>query len=341
MKKQRRFLVIRTDRVGDVIMITPIVRELRKSFPDSFISVLTRPQTADVFKYNPYINSIITDDLTDDSFWNVVSEIGKNNFTHGLLVFPTERAAFQMFFGGVKKRYMTGFRLYSILTLCRGVSRNKYRNLKHEADYCMDLARRIGVKCYNLKVEMFISEEESLKAEQILKINGVPLNSYKIFIHTGSGNSAPNWSEEKYLILIKKIIEKFNDKNFSIILTAKEMTENFLRKIKDINDKRIIDLSRVLVSLRDLSICISKADLFISSSTGPAHIADAFNIKAIVIHCHRNVSSAKHWGMLNEKSINLEVSEEFCNANCSSDKKICKFEEGMKVEEVLNHIVIN
>ncbi len=105
--------------------------------------------------------------------------------------------------------------------------------------------------------------------------------------------------------------------------------------------KRIFDLSKALISLRDLIICISKADLFISSSTGAAHIADALDIKSIVIHCHRNVSSAKHWGILNEKSINLEVSKEFCDANCSSDKKICMIEEGLKVEDVLNNIIIS
>ncbi len=341
MGKQKRILIIRTDKVGDVIMITPLVRELRKTFPDSYISVLVNPAVADVFKHNPNINSIISDDLTNESFWDVVREIKERNFSHGLLVFPTERAAFQMLWGGVRKRFMTGYRLYSLITLCKGVSRNKYRNIKHEADYCMDLARRIGVETNNIKVELFISEDEKIKAEQILLDNGISLNSFKIFLHTGSGLSAPNWSEEKYYNLIKEIVKKYNNKNFSLILTAREMSEDFLKKIKNINDKRIFDLSKALISLRDLIICISKADLFISSSTGAAHIADALDIKSIVIHCHRNVSSAKHWGILNEKSINLEVSKEFCDANCSSDKKICMIEEGLKVEDVLNNIIIS
>lgn len=340
-KRQKRILIIRTDRLGDVIMITPLVREIKKSFPDCYISVLTRPQTADVFKFNPYVDSIITDDLTKENFWNVVSQINEKKFTHGLLVFPTERAAFQMFWAGIKNRFMTGFRLYSLITFCRGVSRNKYKDLKHEADYCMDLARKIGVKTNNINVELFLSEEEKIKAEKILTDCGVPINSYKIFIHTGSGNSAPNWSEKKYYNLIVEILKRFNNKNFSIILTAMEMSEEFLNNVKNLNDKRIFDISKSVVALRDLIICISKADLFISSSTGPAHIADALNKKAIVLHCHRNVSSAKHWGMLNDKSVNLEVSKEYCEVNCSKDKKICNFEDGIKIEEVIKNIIIN
>ncbi|MCX7833182.1 MAG: glycosyltransferase family 9 protein [Ignavibacteria bacterium] len=338
---QKRILVVRTDRLGDVIMITPIVREIKKTFPNSYVSVLTRPQTSEVFKYNPYVDSIITDDLSKESFWDVVVKIKEQKFTHGLLVLPTERAAFQMFFGGVRKKYMTGFRLYNLITFFRGVSRKKYRDLKHEADYCMDLARKIGVKTNNIKVELFISEEEKMKADKMLIENGVPLDSFKIFIHTGSGNSAPNWSEDKYLIFIKEIINKFKDKNISIILTAREMTEKFLLEIKNLNYNRIFNLTNVLITVRDLILGISKADLFISSSTGPAHIADALDKKAIVLHCHRNVSSAKHWGMLNDKSVNLEVSEDYCETNCSKDKKDCKFENGIQIEEVLNYININ
>jgi 3-deoxy-D-manno-octulosonic-acid transferase len=37
-KLSKRVLIVRTDRIGDVIMITPVIRELRKTFPDSFIS---------------------------------------------------------------------------------------------------------------------------------------------------------------------------------------------------------------------------------------------------------------------------------------------------------------
>ena len=77
--------------------------------------------------------------------------------------------------------------------------------------------------------------------------------------------------------------------------------------------------------LRQFIKIISVMDLFISNSTGPLHMADALNIKCIGINCHRPMNSVKYWGILNNKSINIEVPEEYCNKNCSTDKEDLQF----------------
>ena len=134
----RRILVVRTDRVGDVVMVTPVIRELRKAFPDAYIATLTQPHTANILLNNPHLNRIITDDLSKETFWKIVKELRKEKFTHGLLLLPTERAAWQMFWGGIKTRVGVGHKIYEVLTAMRSVDRHDYIPLKHEADFCMD-----------------------------------------------------------------------------------------------------------------------------------------------------------------------------------------------------------
>jgi heptosyltransferase-2 len=338
--KQKRILIVRTDRVGDTVMITPIARELKKTFPDCFVATLTQPSTSAVLMNNPNIDKILTDNLEKETFWDVTLEIRNLKFTHGLLVFPTERAAYQMFFGRVKKRIMTGTRLYGIITFFHSVSRNNYTPLKHEADYCMDLARKIGVETDNIQPEIFVTGNEQRQSLELLKSKGVMDDDFKIFLHTGSKLSAPNWSEEKYYLLIKGMLEKFKNDKFKLLLTAYEMTPEFLAKINAFNDNRIINISKDLKSLRELISAISLADLMVCSSTGPVHLADALNVSCVGLHCHRNMSCAKHWGVLNKKSINLEVPADFCDGTCSTDKKDCHIEDGLRVEEVLKNIQI-
>lgn len=123
---KKRILIVRTDRVGDVVMITPVIRELRRKFPDSFIAALTNPNSADVLTGNPHLNETITDDMSRQSFFSVVSRLRSLKFTDGLLVMPTERAAYQMFLGGVKNRIGVGRKLYEVITMMKSVSRNKY-----------------------------------------------------------------------------------------------------------------------------------------------------------------------------------------------------------------------
>lgn len=317
-------------------MITPMIRELRRTFPDAFIATLTNTNTQDILLNNPHLNQIIADDLSKDSFYAVTAKLREYNFTDGLLVMPTERAAYQMFLGGVKNRIGVGRKLYEVITLMKSVSRDKYIPLRHEADYCMDLARKIGVVSDDLTPEIYITTEEKKMGMDVLISLNVYENDQKIIVHTGSGKSSSNWSEDKYLQLIKEILNK--NKESKIILTAKEMSDDFKKKITLLNQRNIVFADDKINRLRDLICIIANTDLLIAPSTGPLHIASALKVKTIGLYCHRRMNCAKHWGALGSKAVNLEVSKKYCDEKCSADKETCRFEDGISIEEVLSNI---
>ena len=64
-KKQLRILITRIDRIGDVVLSTPIPREIKKAYPDSFIAVLVKKYTRDIYLNNPYVDEIILYDSED------------------------------------------------------------------------------------------------------------------------------------------------------------------------------------------------------------------------------------------------------------------------------------
>jgi len=338
--KQKRILVVRTDRVGDVTFITPSLRELRNTFPNAFIATLTQPHTSNIILNNPNVDLILTDDLKKENFWKVVRELRKHKFTHALLMLPTERAAYQLLFAGIPCRIGVGHKLYEVITFMKSVSRNNYNPLKHEADYCLDLARKIGVRTNNLSLEIFLTEQEINEAKDWITKKNISLDELKIFLHIGSFGSAPNWSENKYFSLLQKLSSLLFNKPYKIILTSLEMSDKFKDRIKSLNNQNILDISKDIVNLRMMMKIISRADLFIAPSTGPLHIADALGIKCIGIHCRRKVSSAKHQGILNNVSINLEVSDENCRKYCSADQNTCGIENALSEDEVVDAVKI-
>ena len=320
-------------------MITPMIREIKKKFPGSFLATLTQPNTANLLLNNPYLDEIITDDLKKDTFWKVVKLLRNQHFTHGLLIWPTERAAYQMFLAGITTRIGVGHKIYEVITGMRSVDRHNYIPLKHEADFCMDMARKIGVKTDNLDLEIYVTDEEKTEAYGFLKSLGVEENEYKVILHTGNLGSSPNWSEDKYFILLQEILA-LQIPNVKILLTAIEMSDDILNKVNALSDNRVIDISKRIMGLRQFIKIISIMDLFICNSTGPLHMADALKRKCIGINCHRPMNSVKYWGILNKNSINIEVPEDYCNQNCSADKKICHFENGISVQQVIDAIKI-
>ncbi|MFH1836931.1 MAG: ADP-heptose--LPS heptosyltransferase, partial [Candidatus Omnitrophota bacterium] len=58
----KRILITRTDRLGDVVLSTPIIRLLRGKYPDAYIAFLVRPENKDVVKNNPHLDKVIVYD---------------------------------------------------------------------------------------------------------------------------------------------------------------------------------------------------------------------------------------------------------------------------------------
>jgi heptosyltransferase III len=333
MAKQKRILIVRPDRIGDVVLSTPIPREIKNNFPDSFVAVLVRKYTQDIYANNPNVDKIILiDDLPDDSyksFFKKVSEIRKYKFTHSLTLLPTERLNYFLFFAGIPYRVGVGHKFYQFLTLTHYVSRNKYIPLRHEADYCMDIARKIGVKSDNLSTEIFLSEDEKREVE-ITRNNFISGKKYLFGIHTTSGNSAPNWTTKKYRDLILELIK---EKNIQVVVTDNNVPE-------EISNIANVLYPNVGLSLRKSFINFSALDLLISASTGPMHIAAALKTKTLSMFCPMTACSPKLWGPMGNESKIILPEEKYCQTVCPGDPKKCTFEGdgGITIERIISSL---
>jgi heptosyltransferase-2 len=315
MIKQKRILIVRPDRIGDVVLSTPIPRELKKTYPDSFVAVLLRKYTQDVYLNNPYVDKIILiDDDSNKSFWEKVKEIKKYKFTHSLLLLPTERLNYLLFFAGIPNRIGVGHKFYQFITFTRYVDRKKYIPLRHAAYYCMDLARKIGVQSTNLDSEIFLTDEEKRKVsqtrEELLKSK-----KFLIGVHASSGNSSPNWTVDEYRKLILSLTK---EAEISVVITDNIIPEQF----KQIEGVSFPNENK---SLRESILNFASLDLLISASTGPMHIAAALKVKTLSMFCPLTACSPKLWGPLGNESKIILPEENYCNTVCSGDPKKCTF----------------
>lgn len=312
--EQKRILISRPDRVGDVVLSTPIPRELKKTFPNSFVAVLVRSYTKDIFLNNPFVDEvIIADEFLSGSkkdFFKWVREIRKFKFTHALMLLPNERINYLLFFAGIRKRVGVGHKLFQLITGVKSVSRNKYIPLRHEADYCMDLARKMGVENPDTTPKIYLSDEEKVKLAEKRKLL-LGEKKYLIGIHSTSGNSAPNWTPDYYADLIKLLV---NNNELQIVCTDQNVPEIILNTSG-------VKIPEEVLSIREFGIF----DLLISASTGPMHVCAALGIKTISIFCPLTACSPKLWGPLGNESIVVMPEENYCQTKCPGDPKICTF----------------
>jgi ADP-heptose:LPS heptosyltransferase len=331
--KNLRILVARIDRIGDVVLSTPIPREIKKAYTDSFVSVLVRKYTRDIYLHNPYVDEIILydgeDNKTQKTFWQLVKEIRKFKFTHAFMLLPDERLNWILFFSGIPTRIGVGHKLYQFLSFSKYVDRKKYIPLRHEADYCLDMVRKIGIDPKSMDSEIFLSAGEIAKRDEI-KRQLSPNGEILVGINTTSGKSSPNLTIEEYRKIIVRLTE---EKNIRVVVTDNNPPD----EIKNISNALYPNIG---LPLRESIINFSTLDVLVSASTGPMHICGALKVPTISMFCPLPACSPKLWGPLGNKSEIILPEENYCSNVCEGDPHICDFsgKGGIESEKVFNRI---
>jgi heptosyltransferase III len=242
-----------------------------------------------------------------------------------------------LFAAGIRTRIGVGTKLYEALTFMRTVSRNKYVPLRHEADYCLDLGRAIGVRSTDLTTEVFLTEAERQAAASRLRGAGLHgTTSVLVGLHPGSGKSAPNWRIDRYVELAGMILERHPSAR--IVVTGSEAEKEFSRALAGLPSARVIDMVGTL-TLRELMAVISLFSLFVSASTGPMHIAAGLGVPTVSLFCPLTACSPRLWGPQGNRSEVLLPSEGYCQEQCPGDPHVCQFEGGISVAQAAEAVV--
>jgi ADP-heptose:LPS heptosyltransferase len=230
------------------------------------------------------------------------------------MLLPNERLNWILFFSGIPTRIGVGHKLYQFLSFSKYVDRKKYIPLRHEADYCLDMVRKIGIDPKNIEPEIFLSNEELVKRDEIRK-KIAPNGESLIGINTTSGKSSPNLRLDEY----KKLIELLSvEKNNRVVVMDNDPSD-------EIKNLKNVVYPNIGLSLRESIINFSSLDLLVSASTGPMHICSALKVPTISLFCPLPACSPKLWGPLGNESNIILPEENYCSTVCPGDPHICNF----------------
>ncbi|MEP7147174.1 MAG: glycosyltransferase family 9 protein, partial [bacterium] len=173
--KINKILVIKFGGIGDILLTTPVLPNLKNYFPEAEINFLTLRHSRDILIDNPYLTRAFTYDPAEDKSWCLIKNIRSQRYDLIIDLFGNPRTALITFLSGAKYRF--GFRF-------RG--RNYAYNLKmrgrggivHNVDFNLDALRalEIPVVTSNLYLPTNIVHEEF--AGNFIKMNN--LDSKKI-----------------------------------------------------------------------------------------------------------------------------------------------------------------
>lgn len=324
-----KFLIARTDRIGDVVLALPIAEVLKEKFPDCEVDFMVSGRVRKLLEHQPHIDGIIT--YNNDGVKETVKMLKEEQFDIAILVHPTLRIALSVFLSHIPKRVGTGYRWFSFL-LNRRVYEHRQPSLKHEVEYNLGLLKAIGVTRTTKKPLIFVKETEKKRAIDFLKSCGVDTDNF-IVVHPGSGGSTLSYPEKNFKRLIKLIRERLG---YNVVITGGKMERKKAESIMEGCGSGVVNIAG-RTDLRELAAIISLTRMFISIGTGPMHIASAVNTRVVAFFPPSRVTRKMRWRPLSDAII-FEPPVPYCN-RCIGER--CKYYNCLSLispEEVVERI---
>jgi ADP-heptose:LPS heptosyltransferase len=331
-EKINKILLIKFGGMGDVLLTTPVLPNLKEYFPNAVIYFLTLRQTRDILMDNYYISRVITYDKKEDKSLFLIKHVRKQKFDLVIDLFCNPRTAFFTFCSGAKYRFGFDFRgrgyAYNIKMKGRG---GKVHNVEFNLDALRKLEIPITLKKLNISVNVV---HEEFANDFINKHNIASKNIIGISM-TG------NWEAKKYktndYIEVVNKINKIYDVNFILIWgneNEKKECEKVQANFKD-NSFVIPDSP-----IRYLAAIIKKCDLIIGNDSGPMHIAVTQGVPVLGIYGPTDQALQGPYGENNLTVVNANIDCLYCNLLDCKIGNVCMTELSKDlIIEKLNELI--
>ena len=272
---QKKFLLVRTDRIGDLVSITPAISILRRNFPHAYIAVLASPYAADVIKNNPEIDEVIL----KGSFFKTLAEIRQKKFDTAIIFFLDAYAALVTFLARIPQRIGPLSKIWAAL-LTKAVRQRRRLGAMHEAEYNSALLKPLFVYFHPAKTKIFVPKEDDIKAKNYLKEKfGIDMFDDLVFMHPASKDSSPKWPAANYALLARKIMQSYP--SVKLVLTGGPREQKLLEHVAEKAAPFKPFILKDCLPLPDFIALINQCNIFISNPTGPLHIAAALGKKTL------------------------------------------------------------
>lgn len=297
-----RILVVRPDRIGDVVLSTPVISVIHRNYPAAKITFMVQPPIEPIVRGISGVSATLAYDPQGrhhgmGGFWRLVQDIRRGRYRILIALQTNWRIGLAILFSGVRYRVGPWSKLHSYLVYNRGVRQRRSEVEMHEADYNLQLLRKIGIRmgARPAETQIAVPAEARAQAQAWLEGQGWRPGQKLVVVHPGMGGSALNWPEGHYVDLIRKLLAD----GVPVLVTG------------GVGDQAVVD--RVVSGLsgatgfyvmrpedqRSLEFFAGLLELaaaVVAPSTGPLHLAVALGRRVITMYPPIRVQSAIRWG---------------------------------------------
>ncbi|HLV81232.1 MAG TPA: lipopolysaccharide heptosyltransferase II [Chthonomonadaceae bacterium] len=276
--------------MGDTIVATPFLGQLRSLFPEAKIALLTSPSAAAALAGCPHVDSLLALETAGVSRWRhsreLLALLRQGRYDAVFLLNRSFHCAVMSARAGIPARigYATDLR-GPLLTVPV-----PYAFDRHEVECHLDLLRALGLPAQAQLPDLWISEEEQVQVAARLAERVGPPARPLIGVQPGA-NDAPirEWGAQRYAWVADRLIEETGG---SVILmggaaereTAAHMATAMRHPARNLAGE---------LGLREALAAIGLCDLWLGNDTGLLHAAVAQRVASVGLF---GPNKARRWG---------------------------------------------
>ncbi len=288
-------LLVEVQDIGDTIIASPCIRQIRKRFPDASIHMLVQTKSIDMVRYNPNIDNVMgVNHITSYiKLFQVAIEYRKKRYDIVINFSPSVRNNMIAVLCGAKiiSGYINDFHFlptnhHDQLIEVRGFSPLEetiwykdesliLRALKPAAPFGIDLSDCIDT-------ELFLPETVQKESDEFFNKHHIKPEELLAGLHPVCLNPFRNWPPEKFAELGDRLIEHYSDIKIWLIGTdADKKTLDIIYNAMKHTDKVIYDTS---LSLIKAAVIISRCNVLVGMDSCPSDISGALGTPTVHMH---------------------------------------------------------
>ena len=297
----KNILLIRLDEIGDMVITSASIKNIRAKYPDATITFVCSPWVKNMLISCPYTDRVIT--VNKKIFRKMKNvDIIKNcwavcrkfllqyNFDTTIVLRHNPDTVLEnllCFLSGAVRRW--GFNLDSFLwwietepnfvllgnlMMTRDIIVPPF--ITHEADKQLYLMQRLGIPTKYKDLALFFTEKDLNTAKEWLST--LSNTSIKILIGIAASIKCKKYPVQRYLQVCQRLLKKYNVS--FVVVGSKEEKDDAQFLEDNLSKERILNLC-CKTTLKETEAVISLTDCYVGNDTGIMHMASACKIPVV------------------------------------------------------------
>ncbi len=333
----RRILIVELWGIGDLVLMSSIMSDIRNAFPSAQVSVLCKSAGKALLGNSAMCDEFIEFDFPWTHFsgkyrlteWDwrglvrTVKKLREKKFDVALAARGDGRENLLLFITGAKRRIGYGWKGGGFFLTDRLIYDAGHM---HRVDAWAGVVRHAGIAVERPHPQLSVSKDAETRVDNFLKTHERGHGGLLVGIHPGASRKIRCWPLEKFARVAESVRERYGA---TIAVFVEPDGYGELIPIRG-------EYVKARLPLEDLVACIKRLDLLICNESGPMHIAAAFDVPVVAIFGAGVPTKFSPCGFRHSVVIKDDIPCRPCFDHCTQAEPLCI--TGITEADVLAHV---